>query len=114
MTGNGHQVDKVFVFSTASPHAPPKKVSVEEVGYEVQRLACKAKRRSYNHCSISDAGVAQWLERHVANVNVVGSNPITRSLYTAKFKQHEIMRFARMIFFFGDKTNHGNCSEHDS
>jgi len=69
VTGNGHQVDKVFVFSTASPHAPPKKVSVEEVGYEVQRLACKAKRRSYNHCSISDAGVAQWLERHVANVN---------------------------------------------
>ena len=28
------------------------------------------------------AGVAQWLERHVANVNVVGSNPITRSLLT--------------------------------
>ena len=27
-----------------------------------------------------NAGVAQWLERHVANVNVVGSNPITRSL----------------------------------
>ena len=26
----------------------------------------------------SIAGVAQWLERHVANVNVVGSNPITR------------------------------------
>ena len=28
--------------------------------------------------STSTAGVAQWLERHVANVNVVGSNPITR------------------------------------
>ena len=27
-----------------------------------------------------NAGVAQWLERHVANVNVVGSNPITRFL----------------------------------
>ena len=27
-----------------------------------------------------NAGVAQWLERHVANVIVVGSNPITRSL----------------------------------
>ncbi len=26
------------------------------------------------------AGVAQWLERHVANVNVVGSIPITRSV----------------------------------
>ena len=25
------------------------------------------------------AGVAQWLERHVANVNVEGSNPFTRS-----------------------------------
>ena len=24
------------------------------------------------------AGVAQWLERHVANVNVEGSNPFTR------------------------------------
>lgn len=31
------------------------------------------------------AGVAQWLERHVANVNVVGSNPITRSWWTLKF-----------------------------
>ncbi len=28
---------------------------------------------------LTNAGVAQWLERHVANVNVVGSNPITRS-----------------------------------
>jgi hypothetical protein len=26
------------------------------------------------------AGVAQWLERHVANVNVEGSNPFTRFL----------------------------------
>ena len=27
------------------------------------------------------AGVAQWLEHHVANVNVEGSNPFTRSLF---------------------------------
>ena len=31
------------------------------------------------------AGVAQWLERHVANVNVVGSNPITRSFFHFPF-----------------------------
>ena len=31
-----------------------------------------------------DAGVAQWLEHHVANVNVEGSNPFTRSLFFGK------------------------------
>ncbi len=30
---------------------------------------------------IRRAGVAQWLERHVANVNVEGSNPFTRFLF---------------------------------
>jgi len=30
---------------------------------------------------MSIAGVAQWLERHVANVNVEGSNPFTRFIF---------------------------------
>ena len=32
------------------------------------------------------AGVAQWLEHHVANVNVEGSNPFTRSLFFRNFR----------------------------
>jgi hypothetical protein len=30
--------------------------------------------------SVQDAGVAQLVEHHVANVNVAGSNPVSRSL----------------------------------
>ena len=39
------------------------------------------------HYSI--AGVAQMVERHVANVNVAGSNPVTRSI---PLKNHEILK----------------------
>lgn len=35
--------------------------------------------RMCKYAKVYFAGVAQWLELHVANVNVVGSNPITRS-----------------------------------
>jgi hypothetical protein len=37
--------------------------------------------RFRNQLERINAGVAQWLEHHVANVNVEGSNPFTRSLF---------------------------------
>ena len=48
-------------------------------GFLLQGLQCPGSLRLEGTFS-QNAGVAQWLERHVANVNVVGSNPITRFL----------------------------------
>ena len=57
--------------STCSTHFPTYNPSLQNLNpFRVQ------KRLEW-----INAGVAQWLEHHVANVNVEGSNPFTRSLF---------------------------------
>lgn len=52
--------------------------------YNLNPRAVSGFSKSFHHIgflevqSFQNAGVAQWLERHVANVNVDGSNPFTR------------------------------------
>ena len=61
-------------------------------GFLLQGLQCPGSLRLEGTFS-QNAGVAQWLERHVANVNVVGSNPITRfclPVYALGFAQHVV------------------------
>ena len=53
--------------------------SVETVSILAHVCPCKRSLQAYNF-GLSFAGVAQLVEHNVANVVVVGSNPITRSL----------------------------------
>ena len=62
----------------ADRHTVPENLDTPFPAYPASQPTALTGQRKCNSVVSSEAGVAQWLERHVANVDVVSSNLIAR------------------------------------